>query len=125
MSVYTKTGDKGKTSLYQGKRVSKADLRIEAIGNVDELNSILGIVLSSLKEKILRKEISQIQSDLFELGALLASPNSSSNLDKRAGEFEKLIDGLDKKLPELNNFILPGGGTSGSNLHLARTVARR
>lgn len=125
MSVYTKTGDKGRTSLYQGKRISKANLRIEAIGNVDELNSVLGFVLSSLKEKGLREELSKIQSDLFEIGALLASPSSSSKLNKRAGEIEKKIDELDKKLLELNNFILPGGGVSGSSLHFARTVARR
>ncbi len=125
MSVYTKTGDKGKTSLYGGKRVSKTNLRIEAIGNIDELNSTLGVVLSSLKEKNLKDELSRIQSDLFGIGALLANPSSSSKLDKRGVEFEKIIDGLDKKLPELNNFILPGGGEAGSHLHLARTVARR
>src|SRR5579859_4921478 len=126
MSVYTKTGDKGRTSLYQGKRISKASLRIEAIGNVDELNSVLGVVLSSLKEKSIKEELSKIQSDLLEIGAKLANPSSKVlGLSERAKEFEKIIDKLENQLPSLNNFILPGGGMAGSFLHQARTVSRR
>ncbi len=124
MSVYTRTGDKGKTSLYQGKRVSKASLRIEAIGTVDELNSLIGVALSQIKN--LKKELIQIQNDLFDIGANLANPSSKVfDLEKRVKEFENKIDALTIKLPELNNFILPGGSLAGSQLHLVRTVARR
>lgn len=131
MSVYTRTGDKGKTSLYSGKRVSKGNLRIEAIGTVDELNSVIGVALaqvksSKLKVESLEKDLIRIQNDLFEIGAGLANPSSKiKNLGKRAQEFEKEIDDLTAKLPELQNFILPGGSLAGSQLHLARTVTRR
>lgn len=125
MSVYTKTGDKGKTSLYGGKRVSKASSRIEAVGNVDELQAVLGVVQSSLKVKAVSKEISKIQNDLFEIGWAIVKPYHKIELKGRTQEFEKLIDKLTKELPELENFIFPGGGVSGSYLHLSRTVARR
>lgn len=131
MSIYTKFGDKGKTSLYGGKTVSKGSIRVEAYGAIDELNSSLGIVLAFLKDKNLKTKIIQIQKDLFEIGSSLASlsinkdKNLSLYLQKRIKEFEKEIDLLTKKLPELENFILPGGGTSGSNLHFSRTLARR
>lgn len=131
MSIYTKFGDKGKTSLYGGKTVSKASLRVEAYGNIDELNSFLGIVLAGLKNKDIKIELIEVQNDLLEIGASLASPasNKHENLSKyfkqRVQEFEAKIDHLTKKLPELENFILPGGGVSGSNLHFARTLVRR
>lgn len=131
MSIYTKFGDRGKTSLYGGKTVSKADLRVGAYGTVDELNSFLGIVIASLKNKDIKTELIKIQSDLLEIGASLASParNKHDALSKyfkqRVAEFEAKIDILTKKLPELENFILPGGGKSGSNLHFARTLVRR
>jgi len=131
MSVYTRFGDKGKTSLYAGKIVSKASLRVNAYGTLDELNSFLGIVLSQAADKRIKKEIKLIQNDLFEIGASLASPATNKHealekyLKKRVLSFEKEIDNLTKKLPELENFILPGGGKSGSNLHFARTLARR
>lgn len=131
MSIYTKFGDKGKTSLYGGKTVSKGSSRVEAYGNLDELNSFLGIVLSDLKEKTIRKSILDIQKDLFEIGSSVASTatnkhkNLSIYLKKRVKDFEKEIDSLTKKLPELENFILPGGSTAGSRFHFARTIARR
>lgn len=133
MSVYTRAGDKGKTHLYQGKVVSKGDLRIETIGFIDELNSLLGVVVSQLRDKKLKEELLRIQSDLFEIGALLANPHSAGSgqassklkLSERVREFEKIIDKLEKDLPALSNFILPGGGRVGSYLHLARTVVRR
>lgn len=127
MSIYTKFGDKGKTSLYGGKTVSKASLRVDAYGSCDELNSFLGIVLNSLKDK----NIIQIQKDLFEIGAALASParnkdkSLSEYLEQRVKDFEEEIDFITKKLPELENFILPGGGKTGANLHFARTLARK
>lgn len=131
MSIYTKFGDKGKTSLYGGKTVSKASIKVNTYGTLDELNSFLGIVLVDLKDKNLKTKITQIQNDLFEIGASLASPATNKHellgnyLKKRVLEFEKEIDYLTKKLPELENFILPGGSKTGSNLHFARTLARR
>lgn len=131
MSIYTKFGDKGKTSLYAGKTVSKGSLRVNAYGTVDELNSFLGVVLSLVKDKQLKTKIIVIQKDLFEVGASLASPTGNKNknlskyLNKRVLEFEKEIDSFTKKLPKLENFILPGGGKTGSNLHFARTLVRR
>lgn len=131
MSIYTKLGDKGKTSLYGGKTVSKGSPRVEAYGSLDELNSFLGIILSDLKDKKVRKSILNIQKDLFEIGSSVASTainkhkNLSIYLKKRVKDFEKEIDSLTKKLPELENFILPGGGKSGSKFHFARTIARR
>ncbi len=131
MSIYTKFGDKGKTSLYGGKTVSKAALRVEAYGTVDELNSFVGIVIADLKDKKIKNQLVRLQGDLLEIGASLASParNKHERLSKyfkdRVVEFEKEIDNLTKKLPDLENFILPGGGVSGSQLHFARTLARR
>ncbi|MEK7558873.1 MAG: cob(I)yrinic acid a,c-diamide adenosyltransferase [Patescibacteria group bacterium] len=127
MPIYTKTGDKGDTGLFNGKRVSKASLRIEAIGTVDELNSTIGFSISQIRstKSEIRKELIQIQKDLFVIGGALANPKQKVNLAKRTKEFEKLIDELTKKLPPLFNFILPGGGLAGSSLHLARTVCRR
>ena len=131
MSVYTRVGDKGKTSLYGGKPVSKADIRVEAYGNLDELNSFLGVVLQGLKDKTVKKEIITIQNDLFEIGSCVSSLSIKKHkelgeyLRKRVLEFEKEIDSLTKKLPELENFILPGGSLTGSKLHFARTITRR
>jgi cob(I)alamin adenosyltransferase len=129
MSVYTRFGDKGKTSLYGGKTVSKGSLRIDAYGSLDELNSWLGIILTEIKDTKIKKELLIIQNDLFRIGASFASevgdPNIGEYLRKRVKEFEKQMDDLTKKLPELENFILPGGGRTGSNIHIARTVCRR
>lgn len=127
MPIYTKTGDKGNTGLFNGQRVSKASLRIEAIGTVDELNSTIGFVLSQIRnsKSEIRKTLIAIQNDLFVVGGALANPRQKVDLSKRTKEFEKLIDNMTKELPPLMNFILPGGGAVGATLHLARTVARR
>jgi cob(I)alamin adenosyltransferase len=132
MSIYTRTGDKGKTSLFSGQRVSKADLRIEVCGTIDELNSTLGVVLSIRYLALsIRKELIKIQKDLLEIGSILANPNPKYSIQNtkyfliRVKEFEKLIDEMAESLPPLKNFILPGGGKTGARLHLSRAVCRR
>lgn len=129
MAIYTRTGDKGKTSLMGGRRVLKSDIRVEAYGTVDELNSVIGLVVATLSPKHpkLKKELEKIQHDLFAIGSYLASPSGDPIifLSQRVDDFEKLIDSQDKTLPPLSNFILPGGGRAGASLHQARTVCRR
>lgn len=128
MPIYTRTGDKGKTGIFSGKRVSKDSPLIEAIGSIDELNAVIGVVLSEKYQVAsIKKELVKIQSDLFMIGSQLANPKSTSKIDseKRAKEFEALVDQMTKKLPRLMNFILPGGGEAGATLHLARTISRR
>lgn len=142
MKIYTRTGDKGTTGLFGGKRVSKVDIRIEAVGTIDELNSAIGVSIAQglmINDKGLKikQEITIIQQDLFEIGAVLATParqrvkekriheQFGKHLTKRVGEFEKLIDRLTEKLPPLRSFILPGGSKAGSLLHVARSTSRR
>lgn len=128
MAIYTRTGDKGKTSLFNGQRVSKSDLRVDTYGTIDELNSVIGVVLS-IKYKVLsiKKELIRIQNDLLDIGSALANPQGVAlqSLEKRVKEFEKFIDQMTAKMPPLSNFILPGGGKTGSFLHLARAISRR
>lgn len=129
MSIYTKGGDKGETSLYVRKsgkfiRVSKSSLRIDAIGCIDEANSILGVVLAFSKSKELENRIERIQRDLFTIGSILAGSKLKLS-EESTSCFEKEIDEMDVKLPVLANFILPGGDKLGSLLHLARTIMRR
>ncbi|MCL4354177.1 cob(I)yrinic acid a,c-diamide adenosyltransferase [Patescibacteria group bacterium] len=132
MKIYTKTGDKGTTMLGNGKRVSKSSLRVQAYGNIDELNCVIGVVVSAIntKEQSIINQLIDIQKDLFEIGASLAKSNKANNalndyLGKRVNDFEKEIDLISKKLPGLTNFIIPGGGNVGAMLHLGRTVCRR
>ena len=140
MPIYTRTGDKGQTSLFNGQRVSKDDLRVEAYGTVDELNSAICMVIAeSQKSKVksqkynskVKSELVRIQNDLFEIGSLLADTENgkwkmeNGKLEKRVKDFENEIDDMTEKMPALSNFILPGGGKTGSILHFARTVARR
>ena len=133
MKIYTGTGDKGKTSLFSGERVSKSDARIDAYGDLDELNSILGALAAHLvSEKELVRELEQIQSDLLRAGAWLATrPDSSAieSLEEISNEqivfLEKAIDRLEKELPILKGFILPGGHITSAWAHVARTVCRR
>lgn len=126
LKIYTRTGDRGQTSLYGGKRVPKNHVRVNAYGTIDELNSLLGIVLSSSLEKKIENFLHIIQSDLFTIGGYLAGANVSlQEIKKRVGEMEKLIDWMDTDLPILKNFILPTGVETGSFLFFARAVARR
>jgi cob(I)alamin adenosyltransferase len=126
--VYTKSGDAGETSLVDGSRVSKADPRVVAYGDVDELNSWLGLARVGLADQQLDEALANIQNELFIVGADLASPISIEVpriRDEQILELEKLIDSLLEELEPLQEFILPGGAKFGAMLHLARTVARR
>ncbi len=127
MAIYTRTGDKGKTSLFDGKRVLKSDKKVETYGTIDELNSAIGAASAFIKVRTINKELEEIQNDLLEIGSSLAVSRTLpvDQLSKRPVEIEKLIDKLTKQLPPLNQFILPGGGKGGSLLHVARTIARR
>jgi cob(I)alamin adenosyltransferase len=131
MKIYTKTGDKGETSLFGGQRVPKDSLRIEAYGTVDELNSLLGVVRSENKDPRIDSVLDRIQSQLFKLGADLATPasrqaNRIKRLDpKDTHVLEKIIDSMEEELKPLHRFILPGGSPVAAQLHFARTVCRR
>lgn len=127
MKIYTKTGDKGETSLYGGKRIYKNDTRIEAYGSVDELNCTLGVILSILKDKKIKVGLTEIQKDLMVTGSALACYKIPDNnyFKEKAEILEKWIDEADDKLPKLNNFILPGGNMQSALLHQARSICRR
>lgn len=134
MKVYTGGGDKGKTSLFSGERVAKYALRIESYGDMDELNSFIGLVISKLPENSepLSSELQAIQSRLFQAGAWLATTPGSSAMDfleplpsSLVMELEKQIDSLSDALPPLKIFILPGGHEAAANCHVARTICRR
>lgn len=135
MRIYTKTGDKGETSLFNGKRVQKDSEYIEGYGTIDELNSTLGLTLSFSKEAKLSSLLKEIQRDLFEIGTDLATPfdHQTSKAaqeierfsEKEITKLEQWINEHDAKLPPLHAFILPGGTETASFLHLSRTVCRR
>lgn len=129
MPIYTRTGDRGKTSLFDGTRVLKSNERVDAYGTIDELNSAIGVAIAELttKNRKLKIELELIQHDLFEIGAGLAMPHAMPvvGLETRPKEFEELMDSLTDKLPELKQFILPGGGKAASALHICRTTTRR
>ncbi len=125
--IYTKKGDKGKTSLFDGKKVWKFDRKVEAYGTIDELNSAIGAASAFISNRLIKQNLEKIQNDLLEIGSSLAVSSTLpvDQLKNRPEELEKLIDQLTKQMPALSQFILPGGGKGGSLLHLARTIARR
>jgi cob(I)alamin adenosyltransferase len=132
VKIYTKTGDKGETGLFDGTRVPKDAARVEAYGAVDELNAVLGSALAVLEDHEIAAVLADLQRDLFVVGARLADPRlgrSRTEKDRfdesRAARLEALIDRFETALPPLNRFILPGGARAGAALHLARTVCRR
>lgn len=138
MHIYTKRGDKGETSILGGKSISKDHPRIEAIGSVDELNAILGLVESSLDDHRIKLLLENAQRLLFFIGAELAGGNGiSGNKIGNSGngipkvtmadvkELENEIDSMEASLPKLSHFIIPGGTKSASLLHVARTICRR
>ena len=138
MKIYTKTGDKGNTSLFGGKRVKKYDLRIESYGTIDELNSHIGLIRDQKIDEFTFNTLIKIQNELFSIGALLATPPEKEKLksgEKRLkstiiGEeditfLESEIDKMESSLNPMKNFILPGGHPSVSMCHIARCVCRR
>lgn len=123
--IYTRTGDDGSTGLGDGSRVSKGSMRIEVIGDVDELNSLLGLLLSEDRTDEFRERLRIIQHLLFDLGGELSIPRVKT-LDERAVTFlETLIDEFNSSLPPLKEFILPGGNRAAAICHVARAVCRR
>lgn len=132
MKVYTKTGDKGTTALIGGTRVPKNNVRLEAYGGVDELNSYLGMIRSYPIDEVCVKELVEIQNVLFVVGANLATDTSVSNMQQKlpcteedVAFLERAIDRMDEELPPLQYFVLPGGDPAVSSCHIARTVCRR
>ncbi len=132
--IYTRTGDAGETGLFGGGRVSKADPRVEAYGAVDELNAALGVALLEIADAEVRDRIASVQSDLFVIGAHLATPPPKPRRrapalpdlpEGRVEVLERWMDEAEDVLPELRAFILPGGSRGGAALHFARAVCRR
>jgi cob(I)alamin adenosyltransferase len=134
MKIYTKTGDAGQTGLFGGGRVSKDDPRVEAYGDVDELNAVLGLVRAAEMMPRIDEVIVPIQRDLFSIGALLSTPDlnkmhdhlAKAQVDEgRIAELEHSIDACERELEPLRAFIVPGGTPKAAALHVARTVCRR
>ena len=138
MKIYTKTGDTGTTALFGGTRVKKYNLRIESYGNVDELNSYIGLIKDQEVSTSIKDSLLNIQNELFTLGAMLATPPEKETLkngkerlnipkiDEASILFlEEEIDKMDLELPQMTHFILPGGHQSVSFCHIARCICRR
>lgn len=133
MKIYTKTGDNGETSLFDGTRVSKTDPRVSAYGDVDELQAALGVSAASSLDSELAQIVRSLQRDLFALGARLADPSHriAPRVSKivisedSVARLEAWIDQFESNLPPLRHFILPGGSQAAASLHLARAVCRR
>ena len=135
MKVYTRGGDTGETSLFGGRRVSKDAPRVDAYGEVDELNAAVGLARAELADSDMSGQLERIQSSLFDLGSELATPDAEARerkgkpaprvSDADAAELERWIDAFDLELEPLTSFILPGGTRAAALLHLARTVCRR
>lgn len=126
MAIYTKTGDSGETSLFGGKRVLKCEELIDVYGSMDELNSWVGLVVAEIELPTKKDFLQKIQADLFVIGGSLAGWKADlSGLSTRVTEMEVEIDAMESSLPELKNFILPGGTVLASRIHLTRSICRR
>lgn len=130
--IYTGTGDKGTTSLVGGQRVSKAHVRIESYGTIDELNSFIGLLMTSLEDEKDSDFLSFIQHKLFTIGSYLATDQETTELQIRSRispesieKLEREIDRIDNELPRMKGFVLPGGCRSAAHAHVCRTVCRR
>ncbi len=130
MKIYTKTGDSGQTGLFAGSRVRKDDVRIEAIGAVDELNAFLGLARSQSLPVEIEECLAQVQNELFAVGAEIATPDPVKHRTAMIGArhseaLERAIDALETRLPPLQQFVLPAGASSAAHLHVARSICRR
>lgn len=129
MKIYTKTGDGGETSLYDGKRVKKDDIRVESYGTVDELNSTLGLARNFIAQDKIVEIIYRIQRELFDVAGELATSDQEKfpeKIEKKYIEFlEEIIDEYLEKIEQVNAFIIPGSNKAAASLHVARTVCRR
>lgn len=131
MPIYTRTGDKGETGLANGQRIAKSSAVIEFVGDLDELNSAIGVCVAQLhliKSQNFDEEIEileEIQKDLFKVGGIAAGANIRFDAKQEIENIEKTIDDYEKVLPKLKNFILPGGSTAGAQIHYTRTLVRK
>ena len=123
--IYTRTGDDGTTGLADGTRVSKDDARVEAYGTLDELNSVLGLLLAESLPENVRAALAPIQHELFDLGSEFCLPGYQAITDEHVRRLEVTLDRFNENLPPLKEFILPGGSRAAALCHLARTVCRR
>lgn len=131
MKIYTKTGDDGTTSLFGGDRLLKSDIRVEAYGSIDELNSFLGLLILKVNQSEIKNYLTSIQHILFNIGSVIATvdekyiaklpPLHSSDIDS----LEQSMDSMNEVLPPMTNFILPGGGEAATMAHVCRTICRR
>lgn len=125
-AVYTKTGDKGQTSLYTGERVSKASLRVETYGTIDELQAFLGLARTEVHLDEVREIIYNVERNLWLLMADIASLGKEAGItEEKVVELEKIIDSFDARLAPLTKFIIPGDDKQSAHLHVSRTIARR
>jgi cob(I)alamin adenosyltransferase len=123
--IYTRTGDDGTTGLSDGSRLEKDAVRVDAMGDVDELNSVLGLLLTEPIPDTLRAMLSSIQHDLFDIGGELSLPGHTLIADAHVAQLERELETLNATLPPLKDFILPGGSRAAATAHVARTVCRR
>jgi cob(I)alamin adenosyltransferase len=123
--ITTRTGDAGETGLGHGARVSKDSARIHALGDIDELNSALGLVLAEEVPAALREALGEVQHDLFDLGGELSIPGHALLREEQVVRLERQLEAWNAELPALKEFILPGGSRAAAAAHLARTVCRR
>ncbi len=129
MKIYTKTGDRGSTSLFDNKRVPKDHIRVESYGTIDELNSFMGLAKNYVEDEEMYNLIENIQNKLFTVGAYLATEDPAKVkhhiVEKDIEDLEKIIDTYMSKLKEVKGFIVPGSGKKSAYLHVARTICRR
>ena len=123
--IYTRTGDDGSTGLGDGSRVPKNSPRVEAYGDVDELNSMIGLLLTESLPGHISDSLTDIQHDLFDVGGELSIPGQTTMTEKQVTRLEKTLDDLNAKLSPLKEFILPGGSRAAALCHIARTICRR
>ncbi|MCX7997004.1 MAG: cob(I)yrinic acid a,c-diamide adenosyltransferase [Patescibacteria group bacterium] len=126
MPIYTKTGDKGTTAIFGGGRVSKAHPQVNSYGTIDELTSFIGLVAALVEEVEEREFLTTVQGDLYKMMGIMAGANTPiTALDRQIDEFERRIDALDRTLPKLTRFILPGGSVLAGWFHVLRATCRR